>query len=88
MMYNIPVLFLIFNRPDTTAQVFERIRQIKPARLYVAADAAREGRPDETQRCAEARAIIDGIDWDCELAYMGMGIKKQFAFQPKKWATG
>ncbi|MDR1223794.1 MAG: hypothetical protein LBL07_13095 [Tannerella sp.] len=67
MMYNTPVLFLIFNRPDTTAQVFERIRQIKPARLYVAADAAREGRPDEEQRCAEARAIIDGIDWDCEL---------------------
>lgn len=67
IMYNIPVLFLIFNRPDTTAQVFERIRQIKPARLYVAADAAREGRPDEAQRCAEARAIIDGIDWECEL---------------------
>jgi hypothetical protein len=66
-MYNTSVLFLIFNRPDTTAQVFERIRQIKPSKLYVAADAAREGRPDEAQRCAEARAIIDDIDWDCEL---------------------
>lgn len=66
-MYNIPVLFLIFNRPDTTAQVFERIRQIKPAKLYVAADGAREGRPDEAQRCAKVRTIIDGIDWDCEL---------------------
>jgi hypothetical protein len=66
-MYNIPILFLIFNRPDTTAQVFERIRQIKPARLYVAADAAREGRPDEAIRCAEARAIINKVDWDCDL---------------------
>jgi hypothetical protein len=33
----------------------------------VAADAAREGRPDEARRCVETRAIIDRIDWDCEL---------------------
>jgi hypothetical protein len=66
-MYNTPILFLIFNRPDTTAKVFERIRQIKPTKLYVAADAARDGRPDEALRCAEARAIINKIDWDCEL---------------------
>ena len=64
---NTPVLFLIFNRPDTTVQVFERIRQIKPSKLYVAADAPRENRPDETKRCAETRAIIDTIDWPCEL---------------------
>jgi hypothetical protein len=66
-MYNTPVLFLIFNRPDTTAKVFERIRQIKPARLYVAADAAREGRPDEAARCRETRAVVGQVDWDCEV---------------------
>ena len=66
-MYNTPVLFLIFSRPDTTMKVFERIRALKPVRLYVAADAAREGRPDEATRCAETRAIIDKIDWPCEL---------------------
>jgi hypothetical protein len=66
-MYNTPVLFLIFNRPDTTAQVFERIREIQPSRLYVAADGAREGRPDEVKHCTETRAIIDRIDWKCEL---------------------
>ncbi|OAV75898.1 hypothetical protein Barb7_00438 [Bacteroidales bacterium Barb7] len=66
-MYNTPILFLIFARPDTTERVFEQIRQIKPARLYVAADAPREGRQNEEKRCREARAIIDRIDWDCEL---------------------
>lgn len=65
--FNTPILFLIFNRPDTTARVFERIREIKPAKLYVAADAAREGRADESIRCDEARAIIERIDWDCDL---------------------
>jgi hypothetical protein len=66
-MYNTPILFLIFSRPDTAARVFERIREIRPSKLYVAADAARADRPDEAKRCAEARAIIDRIDWACEL---------------------
>jgi len=38
------VLFLVFNRPDTTAQVFEAIRKAKPPRLYVAADGARSSK--------------------------------------------
>lgn len=66
-MYTTPILFLIFSRPDTTQQVFERIREIKPTRLYVAADAPREGRPEEKLRCEETRAIIKQIDWPCEL---------------------
>ncbi|MDR2475464.1 MAG: hypothetical protein LBD45_06370, partial [Bacteroidales bacterium] len=47
--------------------VFERIRQIKPTKFYVAADGAREGRPDEVKRCAETRSVIDRIDWPCEV---------------------
>jgi hypothetical protein len=66
-MYKTPILFLIFSRPDTTKQVFERIREIKPAKLYVAADAAREGRPDEAKRCMETRAIMNKVDWPCEV---------------------
>jgi hypothetical protein len=66
-MFNTPILFLIFNRPDATKRVFEQIRQIQPAHLYVAADAAREGRPDEAQRCAEARAVVNTMDWGGEL---------------------
>ena len=66
-MYNIPILFLIFCRPDTTEQVFEQIRAIKPARLYVAADAPRAGRPDEAERAAQARAITEKVDWPCEV---------------------
>lgn len=66
-MYNVPILFLIFARPDTTIKVFERIRQIQPAKLYIAADAPRIGRPDEVKRCEETRRIVDQIDWPCEV---------------------
>ena len=37
------VLFLVFNRLETTTKVFEKIRQVKPSRLYVAGDGPREG---------------------------------------------
>ncbi|WP_293374301.1 hypothetical protein [Nevskia sp.] len=64
---NTAVLFLIFNRPDTTAIVFEAIRAARPARLYVAADGARTSRQAETQKCIETRAIIKKVDWPCEV---------------------
>jgi GT2 family glycosyltransferase len=62
-----PVAFLIFNRPDTTARVFEAIRQAKPPKLLVVADGPRPDRPDDIEKCKAARAIVEGVDWDCEV---------------------
>jgi hypothetical protein len=61
------VLFLIFNRPDTTARVFAAIRNARPERFYVAADGPREGRPTEAEQCRATREIVTAIDWECEL---------------------
>ncbi len=62
-----PVAFLIFNRPDTTARVFEAIRQAKPPKLLVVADGPRPDRADDIEKCKAARAVIEGVDWDCEV---------------------
>lgn len=65
---NTAVLFLVFNRPDTTRQVFEAIRQAKPPRLYVAADGARNGKPGEAERVRQVRDyVMNNMDWDCEV---------------------
>lgn len=61
------VLFLVFNRPDTTKQVFEAIRKAKPPRLYIAADGTRSDRPGEKEKCDEVRRIATTVDWDCEV---------------------
>ena len=61
------VLFLVFNRPETTAQVFEAIRQAKPPRLYVAGDGPRDGRAGEAERVAKVREIATTVDWPCEV---------------------
>lgn len=65
--FETPVLFLVFNRPDTTQQVFNQIRQIKPKYLFVAADGPRSENPDEFNLCTETREIIQKIDWKCEV---------------------
>ena len=62
-----PVVFIIFKRPDTTEKVFEAIRQAKPPKLLVIADGPRAERPGEAEKCAAVRAIIDRVDWDCEV---------------------
>ena len=61
------VLFLVFNRPDTTTLVFEKIRQAKPPRLYVAGDGAREGRKGEKEKVAKVREIATRVDWPCKV---------------------
>ncbi len=66
-MYNIPILFIIFNRLDTTEQVFEQIRKQKPKYLYIAADGPRKNREDDIENCRKTREIVNKIDWDCEL---------------------
>ena len=62
-----PVALLIFKRPETTEKVFEAIRQAKPPKLLVVADGPRVDKPGEAEQCAAARAIIDRVDWDCEV---------------------
>ncbi len=66
-LMNTAIALIIFNKPDTTAQVFEVIRQIKPPKLLVIADGPRQQHPEDVENCAAARKIIEKIDWDCEL---------------------
>jgi len=61
------VLFLVFNRPDITKQVFEAIRKAKPLRFYVAADGPRADKAGEAEKCEEVRRIAMQVDWDCEV---------------------
>jgi hypothetical protein len=62
-----PIAFLIFNRPDTTEKVFETIRIAKPSKLLVVADGPRTDRPGEAEKCAATRAIIERVDWECDV---------------------
>jgi len=62
-----PILYLIFNRPDLMEQSFVPIREAQPAKLFIAADGPRADREGEAARCAEARRIVEKVDWPCEV---------------------
>ena len=66
-MLKTPIAFIIFNRPDTTAKVFESIRKAKPSKLLVIADGPRLDKIGEAEKCVETRKIIEGVDWECEV---------------------
>jgi hypothetical protein len=65
MSLSTPVAFMIFNRPDLTQLVFKAIARAEPERLLVVADGPRF--PEEVEKCEQARAIIDGVDWKCDV---------------------
>ena len=76
-----PVAFVIFNRPDTTARVFAEIAKARPPKLLVVADGARLDRPGELEKVAQTRAIIQSVDWPCEVltnfSDVNLGCKKR-----------
>jgi hypothetical protein len=65
--FSTPILFLIFNRPDTAQKVFDVIREVQPKYLFIAADGPRKNKPNDIQRCKETRTIVNQIDWECEV---------------------
>jgi hypothetical protein len=81
--YDVPVAFIVFNRPDVTRQVFAAIAKQRPKQLFIIADGARAHREGEAERVRETRAITEAIDWPCEVhrnyAEQNMGCKQRVA---------
>lgn len=67
----VPILLVVFNRPDLARAMLELLAAVQPRRLYVAADGPRPERPerpDEAQRVAEVQQLFsDGVTWDCQV---------------------
>ena len=78
---NTAVAFLGFNRPQATQRVFEAIRQVRPKQLLLVADGPRPDRPDDQENCAAVRAIVDKVDWPCDVqknyAEKNLGCKRR-----------
>ena len=75
-----PVLFLIFNRPDTTRRVFQKIREAKPSRLYIACDGPRAHNKHDIKKIKRVKKITTNIDWPCKVKTLfrdkNLGCKK------------
>lgn len=67
-MFDIPILFLVFNRPEETGRSFEIIKKLRPKHLFIAADGPRYNNSEDIVDCLNVRNfILNSIDWDCEV---------------------
>jgi hypothetical protein len=82
-MFDVPVAFVIFNRPAATRQSFASIRRARPSRLFLISDAARPDREGEDSLVQQSRAIAENVDWKCEVtriyADQNMGCGKRIS---------
>ena len=78
-----PVVLIAFNRPDLTAQVFERIRQWKPRELVLIVDGPREGHGQDPDLVARVQDIVRQVDWPCsvteDFADTNLGLKRRIS---------
>lgn len=62
-----PVALILFQRPELLRRIVEVIRPDRPRRIFAIADGPRPDRPGDRERCLAARAVLDSIDWPCEI---------------------
>ena len=62
-----PILLCVFNRPRQTQAAMDRLRAVRPAKLYIAADGPRPSHPTDAERCAEVRRIVSDVAWPCDV---------------------
>lgn len=65
--FPVPILLLLFNRPQHTSAVLTRLRAVRPSRVFVHCDGPRNGVSGEAEKVSAVRAEVAKIDWPCEV---------------------
>ena len=66
----IAILLIAFNRSNIK-QVFDRIKVVKPRRLYIAVDESTND--TQCKICKETTSIVSHIDWECQVFKLYQG---------------
>lgn len=93
--FDIPVVLIIFKREDTVLQILDRIREVKPSKMYIISDAGRDMEEDKiVKKCRNA--IDKAIDWECNIiknyatenrgVHAQIGLGARWVFSREKFA--
>lgn len=69
-----PILLIAFIRPDLLRDQIDRLRPIRPSRLFVAIDGPRSDHPGDDALCAECRNATREIDWPCAVQILAQPV--------------
>ena len=64
---NTALLLLLFNRPETTHKLFQKLKIFKPKKIYINIDGPREKNLNDKKLCTEVEKITNDISWDCKV---------------------
>ncbi len=65
--YDIPVCLFVFRRLDTVKMIMSKLQIVKPQKIYIFADGARDGVEGELEKVNSVREYIkESINWECE----------------------
>ena len=62
-----PLLLLLFNRPKETSILFDKLKEIKPKRIYINQDGPRINNIEDKYLCEQVRKIVHEKKWDYEI---------------------
>ncbi len=65
--FDTPIVVILYNRAARIRELLDVLRIIRPSRLLIVADGPRVQHADDAAACAEARAQIESIDWNCTI---------------------
>lgn len=65
---NVPLLLIVFNRPDLAKLLVDSLRHLEPQRLFVAGDGPRPFIEGENSLVSLTRQVVlESIDWECSV---------------------
>lgn len=71
-MFETPVVLIVYKRLETTKRVFQKIKSVKPHKLYLVADGPKT--PKEINSSTLVRSYLEeNIDWECKVTKIYSG---------------
>ena len=62
-----PVVLITFNRPELTKKTLERIKMVRPSRLFIISDGPRSTKKGEGLLIQQTRDVLKNITWPCDI---------------------
>jgi len=68
-MFDIPVVLIVFNRPEETRLLIKTISKIEPKNIFVISDGPREGNSSDNENVSRVRDLFSSeeIYWECNV---------------------
>ena len=65
--FDVPILVLAFNRPERLRGLIARLREVRPAFLFLSVDGPRQNNESDERLVAEVHKLVADIDWPCDV---------------------